>query len=572
MRYLPILFTLVLSSRLLAGGTAVQWTEGEGGNGHWYQGILYPGGCTSNEAQAAAESMGGHLATLATEAEDSWVRSNPASDFSLWANNGIEGPWIGAVNYSDAWEWVDGTSWSYANWWPGNPGDCCPADVSLWEYSAGRLWQDHSQGVRVFTSYLVEWSADCNGDGIVDYGQIQDGIFEDVNQNGIPDCCDQDEPCDFAIVPDDFPTIQQAIDAAESGSEILVRPGHYPERLTCSKSITLRSMDGADTTIIDGEQAGTVMVISGGQPDDWLQPVIDGFTIANGASLGAVDTSGGIYVYDFVDLVLKNSILRDNTHSSGEYGGGAIKVSVSSLHAENCVFTGNQAAWSGASIYFWVSLPSTTNTIVNCIFEYEGYTEGSDHAPLDVLHLQQGASATVTGCIFRNNHINVSEIMVWEGCSATVRDCIFQDPDLESDIPGNDGEGSVVSGLSASLTSSNLLVCEHPEPFVTISHDDQGGSLMHSSSCDCNDDGLLDFDQVADGTYVDVDGNGIPDCCDGGSTCDSLIQNAVQWTKAGGGNGNWYGVIQFSDTVDWYRMRDAAEAFGGRACECIDEC
>jgi len=169
---------------------AVQWTQAEGGNGHWYQGILYPGSCTSIEATAAAESLGGYLVSLGTEAEDSWVRANPASDFSLWANSGIEGPWIGAINYQDAWEWTDGTPWSYENWWPGNPGECCPADVSLWEYDLGRLWQDHIQGVNQFSSYLVEWSADCNDDGIVDYGQILDGTVEDVNGNGIPDSCD----------------------------------------------------------------------------------------------------------------------------------------------------------------------------------------------------------------------------------------------------------------------------------------------------------------------------------------------------------------------------------------------
>jgi hypothetical protein len=39
-------------------------------------------------------------------------------------------------------------------------------------------------------SYVVEWSADCNGDGIVDYGQIVDGTLDDVNGTGIPDLCE----------------------------------------------------------------------------------------------------------------------------------------------------------------------------------------------------------------------------------------------------------------------------------------------------------------------------------------------------------------------------------------------
>ncbi|MCP4743615.1 MAG: hypothetical protein GY871_15530, partial [Actinomycetales bacterium] len=35
-------------------------------------------------------------------------------------------------------------------------------------------------------------SADCNEDGIVDYGQILDGTFADADGNGVPDVC---EPC-----------------------------------------------------------------------------------------------------------------------------------------------------------------------------------------------------------------------------------------------------------------------------------------------------------------------------------------------------------------------------------------
>jgi ferredoxin len=44
--------------------------------------------------------------------------------------------------------------------------------------------------------YIIEWSADCNTDGIVDYGQILDGTFEDANQNGVPDCCDDGGSCE----------------------------------------------------------------------------------------------------------------------------------------------------------------------------------------------------------------------------------------------------------------------------------------------------------------------------------------------------------------------------------------
>jgi len=39
-------------------------------------------------------------------------------------------------------------------------------------------------------SAIIEWSADCNTDGIVDYGQILQGQLADVNANGVPDSCE----------------------------------------------------------------------------------------------------------------------------------------------------------------------------------------------------------------------------------------------------------------------------------------------------------------------------------------------------------------------------------------------
>lgn len=33
-------------------------------------------------------------------------------------------------------------------------------------------------------AYVVEWSADCNSDGVVDLGQILAGAFTDINRDG----------------------------------------------------------------------------------------------------------------------------------------------------------------------------------------------------------------------------------------------------------------------------------------------------------------------------------------------------------------------------------------------------
>jgi parallel beta-helix repeat protein len=57
------------------------------------------------------------------------------------------------------------------------------------------------------------------------------------------------------VVPDDCPTIQAAIDAANSGGTINVRNGTYSENLVLNKSLLLIG-ENAETTIVDGGPAG----------------------------------------------------------------------------------------------------------------------------------------------------------------------------------------------------------------------------------------------------------------------------------------------------------------------------
>lgn len=53
-------------------------------------------------------------------------------------------------------------------------------------------------------------------------------------------------------VPEDFPTIQAAIDAAGEGDTILISPGVYREHLVISKGVTLQG-SGPTETILEGE-------------------------------------------------------------------------------------------------------------------------------------------------------------------------------------------------------------------------------------------------------------------------------------------------------------------------------
>ena len=64
-------------------------------------------------------------------------------------------------------------------------------------------------------------------------------------------------------VPQDYSTIQDAIDSANPGDEILVDDGTYVENILIEKDIILRSLNGADVTIIDGgsPDAGEIIIV-----------------------------------------------------------------------------------------------------------------------------------------------------------------------------------------------------------------------------------------------------------------------------------------------------------------------
>ena len=59
-------------------------------------------------------------------------------------------------------------------------------------------------------------------------------------------------------VPDDYPSIQDAVNAAHYGDMIIVRDGTYMENVVIDKSLKIRSENGPQSTIVQGIRWGGV--------------------------------------------------------------------------------------------------------------------------------------------------------------------------------------------------------------------------------------------------------------------------------------------------------------------------
>lgn len=123
--------------------------------------------------------------------------------------------------------------------------------------------------------------------------------------------------------PADFTTIQQAINAASNGDEIVVFPGSYRETLSFQgKSIVVRSERGPTETVVFLEGETRIVQLDG---DSTLR----GFTVRGGAAR----VGGGIRVTGGASARIEDNVIENNLADRGGVGlalGGAIAIEAAS--------------------------------------------------------------------------------------------------------------------------------------------------------------------------------------------------------------------------------------------------
>lgn len=118
MKYLfPLQFLAFLSVSITMAASSGTWTFESGGNGHFYEVITCPNYISWSEARDLAAQRGGHLATITSTAENTFITTLLPNNYFNW----IGGIQHGTGGRTDDWGWLSGEAWIYTNWSTGNP-------------------------------------------------------------------------------------------------------------------------------------------------------------------------------------------------------------------------------------------------------------------------------------------------------------------------------------------------------------------------------------------------------------------------------------------------------------------
>jgi predicted outer membrane repeat protein len=268
----------------------------------------------------------------------------------------------------------------------------------------------------------------------------------------------------------DFTTIQDAINAASSGDEIVVLPGVYQENIDfLGKDLWLHSEQGPANTVIDGSQAaddnrscvrfqsgegsGAVLEgfrITGGQGTLYQGSFVGGGVFCLDSSprivsrvfeMNEAEYAGAIYINNGSPEIVGCEF---NENTSQTYGGAIAGSNVSPVSITNCSFYGNTALSGDGTIHLAdsatiedcvfvgntaragaaINSPSSgANFLIrNCIFQ-ENIAIGTNGGAIRI----HEANAVIQWCVFDSNHAGShgGAIALIDGATGTVEHCTF---------------------------------------------------------------------------------------------------------------------------------------------------
>lgn len=254
-------------------------------------------------------------------------------------------------------------------------------------------------------------------------------------------------------VPQDYPTIQQAIDTAFDRDTVVVSPGIYlgdgnRDIHFDGKAITVRSTDPYDPNIV----AATIIDCQG-----TLEDMHTGFTFndtaedANSVLAGFTITNGfteAIFCYNASPTII-NCVVTENQGAGitcaysnsvftgctvADNAGNGFYISYAGIKISRCSITGN-TAWDGAGIYAFQSDILVSNSLINGNYAYQKgggiFCDTYSDIMLENCNVINNFAEDDGGAMMINGVLNdpvtifIENTIVWDNAAVLLGDTIY---------------------------------------------------------------------------------------------------------------------------------------------------
>ena len=237
----------------------------------------------------------------------------------------------------------------------------------------------------------------------------------------------------------------------------------------------------------------------------------------------ATSSAGGMYIHESSPLLV-NCVFSGN---SADYGGGMMVQNGGNPSLVNCTFSGNTATIRGGGVYNLGK--GSTPIFSNCILW--GNSDGGPQDESAQIEDTKGSTSTITyGCIQDDDPDDASIPFGGKVNHNIDDDPLFVDADGPDDTVGTEDDdlylivGSPVidAGDNTALTCAIIDLARNPRRLDDPAEPDGGNGdapivdmgAYEFVPSDCNDNGIPDSEDIAEGTSTDANDNSIPDECE----------------------------------------------------------
>lgn len=303
-------------------------------------------------------------------------------------------------------------------------------------------------------------------------------------------------------VPQDYASIQNAIDSAASGDSVIISDGHYFERIAIlGKPITVASnfildsdtnhiaatiLDG-DSNILPATDSNSVILIADITAGETK---VVGLTIQNGTgSLYRVfsilnSVGGGIFSARATSRI-SNCIIRNNV--SNNFGGGVFSY-VSPIFIDNCLIDSNETSNGGGICLVASTGSQVKNSLIKDNYGSEGGGAWISFAPALVencrftnngsfygggLFIQDNLS-NIKNCNFNNNRaFRGGGIYSYQGADGDIINCEFYNNTASLQLSQSSAGGAICCLASSPLIRNCTM---------HLNYADSGGGIYINNS------------------------------------------------------------------------------------------